>query len=68
MTPHRRFSKETHDETAKQIRARMRHLCAHMSETDFDAMVEEMARVQLKYEAITTDHVLRIAAMKEPNT
>ncbi len=55
MSPHRRFSRETFDKTANQIRARMRHLCAHMSAVDFESMIEDMTRVQLKYEAITAD-------------
>lgn len=66
MSPHRRFSRETFAKTADQIRARMRHLCAHMSAEDFEAMIEEMVRVQLKYEAITADHALRIAGTNEP--
>lgn len=68
MSPHRRFSQETFDKTADQIRARMRHLCAHMSAADFESMIQEMTRVQLKYEAITADHALRIANMTEPET
>ena len=61
MSPHRRFSRETFEKTVSQIRARMRHLCSHMSEEDFESRVTDMATVQLKYEALTADR----AALKD---
>lgn len=66
MSPHRRFSRETFEKTSAQIRARMRHLCAHMSAADFESMIEEMTRVKLKYEALTADHALLIESPPKP--
>lgn len=58
MTLHHGFSQHTLDKTVDQIRARMRHLCANMSTAEFEAMVEEMARVQLKYQAGASNEAL----------
>lgn len=57
-----RFSQEHIDRPAAQLRARMRHLCGHMSPELFEAMIADMARIQLKYEAMTVHDVLGVDA------
>lgn len=36
------------------IAKRVLHICAHMSSPDFDEMVASMARIQHKYEVLST--------------
>jgi hypothetical protein len=36
-----------------KIAKRVRLLCTHMSDLEFDAMVDSMTRVQLKYDTLT---------------
>jgi len=43
-------SDEYLEKTVMQIRARMRHIASHLPPDAFDAMVLEMARLQVKYE------------------
>ena len=64
--PHRQFSAETFAKTADQIRARMRHICAHMSPEEYEDMVQEMARVQLKYQAIAAARTINLPGTAEP--
>jgi len=51
--PHRKYSQAHFDETAAELRGRLRTCCSGMSEEDFEAMIFEMTRVRLKYHALT---------------
>ena len=57
----RKYSDATVKQTEAEIAERLRHLCRHLGDAAFRRMVEEMTRIQLKYEARVAADALHVS-------
>ena len=61
MDYRRHYTEATVKRTEAEIAGRLSHLCGHLGDAAFRRMVEEMTRIQLKYEARVAADALRVS-------